>query len=491
KGMALPLDGYSIEELAFSPDGTRLLAADDKEIAVWNLQTRKKVGALLREKGDDGTRPRYRDGYLSPPPILALSPDGRIVAHLKEKTRSIHLEEIGKRKTIRKLNSAHDGDPIRRLVFSQDGKTLIAAGEQSIRLWDVTSGKERSPRIKKATFSLALAVSPDDKTLATAEYGEPEIALWDAVKGQRLRLAEVESGRVTKLSYSDRKTLVSITDQGLVRFWDAVSGKCLRRLVPERQFGEIHAVSPGGELLAGVAERGRVGVWDTATDKIRWQTQTPYYRVTRLLFSPDGKTLTGLGSRDNTFVLCWDTTTGKAISPGAIAQDKEFLFQSSDGRKIALASRKEVQVYRVRPDGRWRLLGAPIPLTRKLLPLSETGYSVHDLSPDGRSLLVKSWETLNQKDSHLGFVECASGGFTGWLRSGTEENENQVQDAVFSPDGKTVASTHLDGTIRLWDVLLRTEVGRFFGGGGQAGRIAFSPDGQSVASVEFDRTVLI
>ena len=58
-----------------------------------------------------------------------------------------------------------------------------------------------------------------------------------------------------------------------------------------------------------------------------------------------------------------------------------------------------------------------------------------------------------------------------------------VKVVAFSQDGKTLASSG-DGTIRLWDVTTRQQIGNPFADPGVVNSLAFSPDGKTVASGE-------
>ncbi len=53
---------------------------------------------------------------------------------------------------------------------------------------------------------------------------------------------------------------------------------------------------------------------------------------------------------------------------------------------------------------------------------------------------------------------------------------------AFSPDGKTLASTSFDSTIRLWDVVTGKEIKRFEGHTARVEYVAFTPDGKRIVS---------
>src|SRR5262249_18502569 len=88
-------------------------------------------------------------------------------------------------------------------------------------------------------------------------------------------------------------------------------------------------------------------------------------------------------------------------------------------------------------------------------------------SRDGR--MMASLEFFGKA---IGLWEAA----TGKERAKLEGHQEMIFSLSFAPDGRTVASGSMDGTVRLWDLPTGKEIVRLEGHGGWVLSVAFAPD---------------
>src|SRR5262249_41065467 len=145
------------------------------------------------------------------------------------------------------------------------------------------------------------------------------IGVWDVATGKRLSHLAGKSGGISKIALSpDDKTLASVHEEA-VRIWDLTTGKERQRVAQDQDAGECRiAFSPDGKTLA--TGRSDLQLRDAATGQlIRRLDLTAAigkdsYDIASIAFSMDGKTLAaGIAREPDHSVVQWDVATGKMI----------------------------------------------------------------------------------------------------------------------------------------------------------------------------------
>jgi WD40 repeat protein len=110
--------------------------------------------------------------------------------------------------------------------------------------------------------------------------------------------------------------------------------------------------------------------------------------------------------------------------------------------------------------------------------------STEDILPDGKVLFsCVSWrdESPGRPDESVIYLWDVA---TGTEIRHTGMGKSRISEAILAPDGKTVATSAKDKTVRLWDFASGREVRRFGAADVETRHLAFSPDGTKLASTE-------
>ncbi len=266
---ALEAHAFEITCAAFNADGTQLATGSlDRTIKVWDTKTRKQ-SVVLR-------------GYAEPK-ALAFSSDGKTLA------------TVGRSGTVRDLQN-------------------VDLDQVVIRLWDVSTGKERANLIcfipGSRGFSLTkLCFSPNGKRLWAGRSDGPGY-FWD-VEAERLVSDAVGDDNSNLVFSPDSKLILTGYDKLVIR--DGDSGK---EKEPLQTNGYALAFSANGKVLAVDTKKG-IELVNAVTGKsflTLVEETAPSDR--KVVFSPDGKTVsawvrTGKEVAIKTWELTWDKETAK------------------------------------------------------------------------------------------------------------------------------------------------------------------------------------
>jgi WD40 repeat protein len=329
-------------------------------------------------------------------------------------------------------------------------------------------GRHVPPHVGQTGKALAVAFSPDGKTVASGSY-HGTIQLWTLDGTPRGEPFKAHSEEVTSVAFSpDGTTIASASADGWVRLWDLNGAERARPF--RRDAGAVRSVAfhPDGRRIAAGSDDDAVQLWSLDGIPIGPPLRGHSGNVLCVSFSPDGRMLAS-ASDDNTIRL-WDQS-GRAIGePLTGHTDRVYSVTfSPDGQSIASAARDgTVRVWGV--DGKPK--GPPITATYGEV------YSVA-FSPDGQTLAGG----LKDGTARLWSLDGTSRAqpFRGHLEP--------VRAVVFSPDGKTLVTASNDWTVRFWDLddVSYGQVIRGHTDGVSA--IAFASGKAALASGSIDKTV--
>ena len=386
------------------------------------------------------------------------------------------------------------------VAFGPDGKTLLTAGQDNtIRLWDLATGKEirrfarptpAAPKLPakgdkpaqdekarsrrrcrswpaggttRGSFSVALA--PDGKTLAAA--GGNVIQLWEVETGKELRQIEGPAGGLAGLLFSpDGRTLAG-----------RAGG---RHPLP---VGDRHRQGDPPDQARAAAEQATASCWPSAAAA----ADAP-----GMAFTPDGKTL--------------------AAAATDYKKERDHPARSSSGtwpraRKSGRSRRRTASACRPWPSRRaessWPTAPATSSTCARRTPARRSASSRRPTaasSPWSSRRTARRWPSAAgtsgsacgrrrpARNSISSATPSRPGAGGGLISSPAASPAPETRALAFSPDGKQIAAA-AGSTVRLWETATGKELPLLDGHRQAPSAIALSADGKTVVSWGADRVV--
>lgn len=226
------------------------------------------------------------------------------------------------------------------IAFSPDGKTLATAEYNgaygTLKLWDTVTWQQRSA-LKSEFWIGSLAFSNDGKVLAggggVGNWSVRGIVvLWNAETWMQLAtLKDDESMAITSVALSPDGNALITGGLPALKFWDVTTHENLAQIDGKDPYPFAYSSKAG--LLAFGGLGGSITLWDIASWNERAKLKTN--SVFAMSFSPDGRTLVS-GGRDER-IRWWDTASGTQRRVSDAGADVYALAFSPDGKTLASA----------------------------------------------------------------------------------------------------------------------------------------------------------
>ncbi len=382
---------------------------------------------------------------------------------------TIKIWEVESGRELRSL-SGHS-NAVKALACSTDGKWLASGGNDgTVRIWDVESAKEvKNFDNKKATVQ-AIAFSPDGKRLASGG-SDNLVTVRDLETGKELVLADHTSS-VTALIFSpDGKIMASGSADHTVKIWDVDKGKKLQDLKKHTDEIRVLRFSDDGSLLASGGLDKTVHVWKAATGREVTALNNHAEKVIALKFISGDKVMSADAGGT---IKTWDlipkhpplSSTTEAISKADSVESASFNF---DGTMLAIGN----------GDGTTLIADTKTGKLAKTLENYTTGFSGAAFSSDGNFLAAAS------SDNSVKLWDLR----TGQSLSPLKGHSAQVRCVAFHPDKRHIISGSLDKTILIWDTISRKSVAKLEGHKGAIESIAVGKLEDVIVSGSADKTI--
>lgn len=458
---------YGVDNISFTPDEKFLVAQRTLDSpTLWDIESGKRVDPRSPLSGVSG--------------FTTLSMKGRLGAATQRGGRWIVTHQTGNSVVLEGLIGK-----IREHAINNDGKRVAVVRDSA------SAGRTAEPKTNRSLEQLLERFEESDKRV---------VDLWDAETGKKVANI-VDNEPATNVSFSEDGALL-IVDQagGTTKVWNARTAAPLSTLKEtDKTFRTTWSASRDSMFLSDGNSVWAVGTGEIVVNDLDNAS---------IAFSPDGKLVAAVNRLG--LVTLHGLAEARVSTPlqlRGIADVDRVQFDKRGGR-LLVASSRALAVIEVDAN---QLVGQLELAT--ILSRSDASRMTVNIADDGKEVVVnasrgdgtsvtKRWNPLNNQlvDAAHPMAEPNSSSASKltddsrdfWTFDATtgeplqvfSGHERLVTSLAFSGNGRRIASTSEDGTVRIWDVKTGWQVATINDADGADG-VQFSSAGDRLLTRNF------
>ncbi|UZR97745.1 beta-propeller domain-containing protein [Chondrinema litorale] len=355
-------------------------------------------------------------------------------------------------------------DEVRDIAYSKDGLFICSASEDnSLKLWEVETGREIRTFTNSGKIVSHVAISPDNKYIVSSTGSN--IVFWETATGKLIKSISAHSQFIGDMNFShDGRYLATGGGDGKVKILNVATGEFLHEMDSQAKHVRGVSFSPDGKMLASTGEEGKILLWDVASGNLVKEIKAFRKFGSHVTFSPDGKFIATINAEDKSIGI-WNLKEeisyyleGHEYWPSSIcfSNDSKFIISTSQDNTIRI----------------WDLA------TSKAIKIIKKGTEMGDgVLSVAMNPVTKQFATGNE-DKTIEIWDFNSGNLIKTLKGLT----SIARSGLFSPNENKLSVGYADGSVKFWSTKTKQPLQSFLDHKYQVTCLAYSPDNKYFAS---------